>query len=202
MAPELIQKLALPSELSLAAVKSFVRVYDNEHDSILELLTDAAVAFVERYTRKAFRRATYREESPTACMDFGRWPVETVDSMQYQVDGNQWMTEDVYERTYDDAYSDVFTLDLAPSEYRIDRLREPHRLIANSIDGALVYRWQYTAGVAVWPSDVILVVLQAVEEHFTNRGASPASAQQARFSRGFELTLDQHVAHIDAVRWI
>lgn len=177
---EVISRSALPADLALAKVKSYCRVYDDEHDAVLGLLTEAAVEFIQTYTRQTFRSTQYREELTEQPIVLSRFPVISVD---------------LIEKTEADAWVELTSGELAEYE---EQDTVPPALNGPTIGKPIRVTW--TAGVADWPKDLVLLVYQMVEENFYRRGTTPGTAQAAQFSRAHQLALEQYCTHHDAVR--
>lgn len=179
MQPEVLSRDPLPVELSLDRVKNYCRVYGDEHDTTLQLIVDAAVEFVQGYTRQVFRPAQYRQVSDVAAFSLARFPVQSVDLIEVG-DGEAWTAHSGHQLT----------------------TTQPPMLCLTAPVPAEQYRVTYTAGHSEWPADLILLVLQMTEENFENRGVTPVSATAVKFSRAHELALEQHASHVDAARWV
>jgi hypothetical protein len=164
----------------LAKVKSYCRVYDDEHDAVLGLLTEAAVEFIQTYTRQTFRSTQYREELTEQPIVLSRFPVISVD---------------LIEQTVADAWVELTSGELAEYE---EQDTVPPAFSGPTIGKPIRVTW--TAGVADWPKDLVLLVYQMVEENFYRRGTTPGTAQAAQFSRAHQLALEQYCTHHDAVR--
>lgn len=182
--PEIITRNALPTNLGLSAVKEYLRVYDTEHDSVITLLIDAAVEFVQTYTRQTFRHTEYRWETNTQPIELPRFPVISVDDLEFTNTSEE--------------FESISSGDLA--EYNLD-LSTPPQFIGDSLEPPLRITWQAgLANDADWPADLILLIWQMVEENFTARRAAPDAAASVHFSRAFRLSLEQYTTQHDAVR--
>lgn len=177
---EIISRGALPERLELARVKNYCRVYDDEHDDTITLMTEAAVEFIQSYTRQTFRSTQYREELTEQPLVLRRFPVISVD---------------LIEKTVDDAWVELTSGELAEYD-ELDTV--PPTFSGPSLPKPVRVTW--TAGYTDWPADLILLVYQMVEEAFGNRGTTPATAQAVQFSRSHLLALEQYCTHHDAVR--
>lgn len=176
---EILDTEALPSDLSVATVKSFLRVYDTEHDAVIGVLIQAAVEFVQTYTRQTFQITQFREELLEQPIKLERFPVISVDSIEKTVDG-AWVALTTPER------AEYEQRDTVPPTYRGPTIPTPIRVT-------------WTAGYSVWPKDLILLIWQIVEENFYRRGTTPDTAQASQFSRAHMLALEQYCTHHDAV---
>jgi len=177
---EIITRGALPADLSLAKVKNYCRVYDDEHDDTIELLIDAAVEFIQTYTRQTFRATTFREELLVQPIVLNRFPVISIATIEKTVD-DVWVALTAGER------AEYIEQDTVPPTFSGPSIGKPIRVT-----------WQ--AGWADWPRDLILLVWQMVEESFGHRGTTPGTAQAAAFSRAHLLALEQYCTHHDAAR--
>lgn len=177
---EILSRSALPADLALAKVKNYCRVYDDEHDAVLGLLTEAAVEFIQTYTRQTFRSTQYREELTEQPIVLNRFPVISVD---------------LIEKTVADAWVELTSGELAKYE---EQDTVPPAFNGPTIGKPIRVTW--TAGVIDWPKDLVLLVYQMVEENFYRRGTTPATAQAVQFSRAHQLALEQYCTHHDAVR--
>jgi hypothetical protein len=177
---EILSRGALPSDLSLAKVKNYCRVYDDEHDSLIELLIEAAVEFIQTYTRQTFRETQYREELTKQPIELARFPVLSIDEIEQTI-------EDAFEALSGPEVAAYELQDTTPPTYKGPMIGKPIRVT-------------WTAGWDEWPKDLILLVYQMVEENLYRRGTTPGTAQAAQFSRAHQLALEQYCTHHDAVR--
>lgn len=175
--PTVVTRSALPSDLALANVKSYLRVYDTEHDATITLLIQAAVEFVQTYTRQTFQNTQFLQVFRENPVTFKRFPVISIDEI---------------EQTVADSYVAVDESEYEPSD------DVPPQLLGPTIN--LPIRITWTAGFTDWPKDLILLIWQIVEENFDRRGTTPGTAQAMQFSRAHQLALEQYCTHHDAVR--
>lgn len=182
--PVIVSQDALPAELLLGPVKEYLRVYDNEHDTVITILVEAAVAFAETYTRQTFRARVYRWVTENQMpVHLPRFPVISLNSVEVQSAG-EW--------------AEVSAEDFAKITVSSDT---PPMLVPGNILLEMPLRVTWKAGISgEWPRDLIVLIWQMVEENFRRRGASPDGAQAVTFSRAFQLALEQFATHHDAVR--
>lgn len=176
---EILNQYDLPAALSTASVKEYLRVFDDSHDAVIDLLIDAAVQFVETFTRQTFRRRQYRMTSDGVVMIL-QHPLQSIDTIEQTVGGSFVAVDPI---------TDYQPTQTTPPTVHLSKLASP-------------YRVTYTAGLpdGDWPADLVLLIWQMVEEHFTARRAAPDKPHSAKFSRAFQLTLEQYCTHHDAVR--
>lgn len=179
---EIISRGSLPANLELDPVKTFLRVYDTEHDSTISLLIDAAIEFIQTYTRQTFRVTQYRFTTEIQPIVLPRFPVISVDVIEKTVDASFEALNESDRNAYEVGSSTPPTLD------------------GLSLASAIRVTWTAGYAAADWPADLILLVWQIVEENFGHRGTTPANAQAAQFSRAHKLALEQYCTHHDAVR--
>lgn len=177
---EIISRASLPADLALAKVKSYCRVYDDEHNDVLDVLTVAAVEFIQTYTRQTFRSTQYREELLEQPIVLNRFPVISVDLIEKTV-AESWVELTAGE------LAEYVEQDTVPPSFNGPTISKPIRVT-------------WTAGWTDWPKDLILLVYQMVEENFYRRGTTPGTAQAAQFSRAHQLALESYCTHHDAVR--
>jgi hypothetical protein len=175
--PTIVERLALPADLGLARVKNYLRVYDDEHDSTIQLLIEAAVEFIQTLTRQTFRRTQYSQIFRRSPLILTRFPVLSVD---------------LIEQTEAESFVEV-----ASDGYQLSE-SVPPQIFGPSLSAPVRITW--TAGYDDWPKDLVLLVWQMCEENFDRRGTTPASAQAAQFSRAHQLALEQYCTHHDSVR--
>lgn len=188
--PEILNRYDLPPLLQVAEVKKYLRVYDTEHDSVIMVLIDAAIEFIQTYTRQTFRKTQYRWQTTEQPLKIPRFPVISVDLLEYtDTDGN---------------WAEVAAEDLAEYEITLDT---PPLFRGDSLNAPLRITW--TAGLAAsvaeatnedWPMDLIVLVWQVVEENFVHHTPTPANAQAIHFSNSFKLAIEQYSTHHDAIR--
>ena len=178
-----LSRQSLPAALALDKVKTHCRIYDTEHDATIDLLIDAAVEFIQTYTRQTFRVSVYEQVTASAKLPLilARMPVISVDLLEYRETSGAWKP-------------------LTVADFELDTEVMPWRLTRNSVDGDR-FRVTYTSGFTEWPADLVLLIMQMVSENFDSRGSTPASAQAAQFSRAHQLALEQYCLHYDAVTW-
>lgn len=180
MTPTIVSRGTLPNDLALAKVKNYLRVYDSEHDSTIQLLIEAAIEFIQTYTRQTFRPTTYEQVFTTSPVVLPRFPVINLVSVSI-FDGANYVSGDLAD------WQEVETL---PPQLRF--------LGSDAVFLPVKVRW--VAGLVDWPKDLTLLVYQMVEENFDRRGTTPETAQAAKFSRSHQLALEQYCTHHDAVR--
>jgi hypothetical protein len=143
-------------------------------------LIEAAVEFIQTYTRQTFRETQYREELTKQPIELARFPVLSIDEIEQTI-------EDAFEALSDLDREAYELQDTTPPTYKGSMIGKPIRVT-------------WTAGWDEWPKDLILLVYQMVEENFYRRGTTPGTAQAAQFSRAHQLALEQYCTHHDAVR--
>lgn len=183
MTIEILTRNALPSSLSTATVKAYLRVYDREHDDVIDMLIDAAVEFIQTYTRQTFRHTEFRYTTDIQPIVIPRFPVISVDDVEFT--------------NSSDAFESLADLD----DYELDADLVPPQFVGPSINAPVRVTWQ--AGIvsdADWPRDLVLLIWQIVDENFNRRGTTPATAQAAMFSRAHQLALEQYCTHHDSVK--
>ncbi len=178
-----LSRQGLPAALSLDKVKTYCRVYDSEHDDTISLLIDAAIEFIQTFTRQTFRISVYEQVTDSAKLPLilGRMPVISVDLLEFRDNSGAWQALNV-------------------ADFELETELMPWRLTGDSVEGDR-FRVTYTSGFTEWPADLVLLVMNMVAENFDQRGVSPANAQGVNFGRAFQLALQQYCLEYDAVSW-
>jgi uncharacterized phiE125 gp8 family phage protein len=162
--------------VTVAEAKAYCRLFDSAQDSVMAILVDAAIEFVEGQLRESLRVRNYRLTANageiTAGFVLPKWPVLSIVSLS--VDGNNQSLTGL----------------------GVDQFQWPAKLTGNWPSGASqVLTWR--AGYTTLSAARKCLILQVVADMYANREASGGSMQM---SIGTKLLLEGENQHIDAVR--
>lgn len=171
---EIVSADAAP--VSLAEAKAFCRLFDTAQDTVISLLIDAAIEFVEGQLRESLRVRTYRITANageiTAGFILPKWPV--IDLQSLSVNGvNQSLTG-----------------------LGVDQWQWPAKLTGVWPSGtSQVLTWR--AGYSTLSAARKVLILQMLADMYAQREAGGGEMQ---LSIGTKLLLEGENQHIDAVR--
>ncbi len=168
-----------PNPVGLSIARKFFRIYDEEHDAVIQLLLDAALADIERYTRQTFALTRFEFQGTLdgykTAFTFPRFPVAELIEV------------------YSLARSEAFDL----TDFAIDNERLPP-ILSGELIGPLRITWD--AGLTCVAADLQLLILERALDSFEAPGAESRFSNGGAFRPQHKLMLEGLTSHHDAVR--